>query len=44
MRLHAYDRAYYIWYYFAAIGFCSGLALMTYSRVTKARETDAKPA
>lgn len=32
-RLHAYDHAYYIWYYFAAIGLTSALALVIFNVV-----------
>ncbi len=28
---HAYDHSHYVWYYFAAIGFLSALALLAYS-------------
>jgi len=33
--VHAYDHAYYIWFYFAAIGFPAAIALVTYSIVTR---------
>ncbi len=33
--VHAYDHAYYIWFYFAAIGFTAAIALVTYSIVTR---------
>ncbi|MGE5315165.1 MAG: MFS transporter [Acidobacteriota bacterium] len=33
--LHAYDHAYYIWYYFAAIGFTAAAALLIYHFVTR---------
>lgn len=29
----AYDHAHYIWYYFAAIGFTAGIALLIYNKV-----------
>jgi dipeptide/tripeptide permease len=32
----AYDKAYYIWYYFAAIGLVAGVALFIYGKVTSA--------
>jgi len=32
---HAYDKAHYIWYYFSAIGFMAGLALIFYQRITQ---------
>jgi dipeptide/tripeptide permease len=32
--LTAYDKSYYIWFYFAAIGLTAGLALVTYAKVT----------
>jgi dipeptide/tripeptide permease len=31
---HAYAKAHYIWYYFSAIGFTAGIALIIYQRVT----------
>lgn len=31
--VHAYDKAYYIWYYFAAIGLTSAIALFIYRKV-----------
>jgi dipeptide/tripeptide permease len=31
----AYIKAHYIWYYFSAIGFTSGIALIIYQRVTQ---------
>jgi dipeptide/tripeptide permease len=31
---HAYDKAHYIWYYFSAIGFTAGIALIVYQRMT----------
>ena len=33
--LHAYDRANYIWYYFAAIGSVSAVALYVYATITR---------
>jgi dipeptide/tripeptide permease len=33
--IHAYDKAHYIWYYFSAIGFTAGVALIIYQRITK---------
>ncbi len=33
----AYDNAYLIWYYFAAIGFVAAISLIIYGRVTKNR-------
>jgi hypothetical protein len=33
--IHAYDKAHYIWYYFSAIGFTAGVALIIYQRLTK---------
>jgi len=35
----AYAQANYIWYYFAVIGFVSGVALFIYARVTRAIDT-----
>jgi len=32
-RLHAYDHAYHIWYYFAAIGLTSAIALVVFNLV-----------
>ncbi len=34
--LTAYDKAYYIWYYFAAIGVVAAFSLMIYGKVTSA--------
>lgn len=31
--VHAYDKAYYIWYYFSAIGLTSAIALFIYRKV-----------
>jgi hypothetical protein len=31
--LHAYDKAYYIWYYFACIGLIAAFALLIYKKV-----------
>ncbi|MEW6510308.1 MAG: MFS transporter [Bacteroidota bacterium] len=39
--LHAYDRAYVIWYYFAVIGLIAAAALIMYGRVTRRRDTAA---
>ncbi|RPI04435.1 MAG: MFS transporter [Ignavibacteriae bacterium] len=36
----AYAHAHYIWYYFSAIGFTSGIALLLYQRITQ--RLDAK--
>jgi hypothetical protein len=33
--VHAYDKAYMIWYYFAAIGLVSGISLIIYNIVIK---------
>jgi len=33
-KLHAYDKAYMIWYYFAAIGVVSAISLVIYNYVT----------
>ncbi|HLP17881.1 MAG TPA: MFS transporter [Bacteroidota bacterium] len=33
--VHAYDHAYYIWYYFAAIGFSAAVALVLYHIITR---------
>ncbi|MCK5222712.1 MAG: MFS transporter, partial [Candidatus Aminicenantes bacterium] len=33
-KLHAYDKSYMIWYYFAAIGLVSAIALIIYNVVT----------
>jgi len=33
-KLHAYDKSYMIWYYFAAIGLISAIALIIYNFVT----------
>lgn len=33
-KLHAYDKSYMIWYYFAAIGLVSAIALIIYNFVT----------
>lgn len=35
LLLHAYDRAHYIWYYFASIGLAAGIALVVYGRMTR---------
>jgi dipeptide/tripeptide permease len=40
--VHAYDRSYQIWYYFAAIGLVSALALLLYARIV--RRIDARAA
>jgi dipeptide/tripeptide permease len=32
---HAYSNAHYIWYYFSAVGFVSGIALLLYQRGTQ---------
>lgn len=37
--LHAYDHAYVIWFYFAAIGFLAASALFIYDKVTSRRIT-----
>lgn len=37
--LYAYDQANYIWFYFAAIGLASALALYTYAAVTRRMDT-----
>jgi dipeptide/tripeptide permease len=42
-RVHAYDHAYYIWYYFVAIGLLSTLALFLYSHIVR-RIDQRKPA
>jgi hypothetical protein len=31
--LYAYDKAHYIWYYFAGIGFIAAFALLIYKKV-----------
>jgi hypothetical protein len=36
---HAYDKAHYIWYYFSAIGFTSGIALIIYQRLMQQLDT-----
>jgi dipeptide/tripeptide permease len=36
---HAYDKAHYIWYYFSAIGFTAGIALIIYQRMTQRFDT-----
>ncbi len=36
MLVHAYDKAYYIWYYFAGIGLTAAIALLIYGKVTDA--------
>lgn len=36
---HAYDKAHYIWYYFSAIGFTAGIALIIYQRMTQRLDT-----
>ncbi len=33
---HAYDKAYYIWFYFAGIGLTAAIALLIYGKVTDA--------
>jgi dipeptide/tripeptide permease len=33
--IHAYDNAHYIWYYFSAIGFTAGIALIAYQQIVK---------
>lgn len=33
MLAHAYDQAHYIWYYFSAIGFTAGVALVLYQKI-----------
>jgi dipeptide/tripeptide permease len=35
--VHAYDKAYYIWFYFAGIALTAGIALMIYRYFTKQR-------
>lgn len=37
-KLHAYDHAYYIWYYFAAIALTSAIALLIYKKVFDRRD------
>ena len=39
---HAYDNAYYIWFYFAGIGFLSAVAMFVYGKVV--RRVDARRA
>jgi len=34
MLVHAYDKAYYIWFYFAGIALTAGIALMVYRYLT----------
>ncbi len=36
MLAHAYDKAYYIWYYFAGIGLTAAIALLIYGKATDA--------
>ncbi|HWQ81052.1 MAG TPA: MFS transporter [Ignavibacteria bacterium] len=36
MLAHAYDKAYYIWFYFAGIGLTAAIALLIYGKVTDA--------
>ncbi len=36
MLVHAYDKAYYIWFYFAGIGLTAAIALLIYGKVTDA--------
>lgn len=38
MLLHAYDKAYYIWFYFAGIALMAGIALLIYRHLTKKNE------
>jgi len=35
MLVHAYDKAYYIWFYFAGIALTAGIALMIYRYLTR---------
>lgn len=37
--VHAYDNAYYIWFYFAGIALTAGIALMIYRYFTKEKTT-----
>lgn len=39
--VHAYDHAYYIWFYFAAIGFTAAIALVVYNAVTRRLDAHA---
>jgi dipeptide/tripeptide permease len=39
---HAYDHAHYIWYYFSAIGFLAGIALMIYQYITNRIDTEKR--
>ncbi len=36
MLAHAYDKAYYIWFYFAGIGLTAAIALLIYGKATDA--------
>jgi hypothetical protein len=42
LLVHAYDKGYIIWYYFAFIGLFAGIALIIFNIVTK--KIDAKKA
>lgn len=39
---HAYDQAYLIWYYFAAIGLVAGIALIIYGKVFNPKKVAAQ--
>jgi len=41
--LHAYSKAHYIWYFFSAIGFTSGIALVLYQRATQHMDLKKSP-
>ena len=41
MLVHAYDKAYYIWFYFAGIALTAGIALMIYRFFTKEKTAEA---
>jgi dipeptide/tripeptide permease len=42
MLVHAYDKAYYIWFYFAGIALTAGIALMLYRYFTKEKTAEVK--
>ncbi len=39
----AYAKAHYIWYYFAAIGFTAGIALIIYQRINRQLDNKKQP-
>ena len=39
-KLHAYDHAYYIWFYFAGIALAAGIALMIYKKIYDRKDSE----